>query len=169
MVSNLYCGLSKARWVDWHQLHLTLRFIGPVDGAMFCDIKESMEGLEAPSFELQLSGVGQFSAKGANRQQRHVLWVGCSSPPELFLLHKKIEDRLREVGLPQERRSFSPHITLARLEGQGDERLANYLQTFANFSTPPFRVEEVTLYHSDHSKGEVCYVDDHTTRLIPLE
>jgi RNA 2',3'-cyclic 3'-phosphodiesterase len=166
MVSSLFCGLPKARWVNVDQLHLTLRYIGPINGSQLEDVKEFLNSLENPSFELELSGVGQFSAKGPNRQQRHVLWVGCSKPPELLLLHKQIEMGLREIGLPAERLSFSPHVTLARLEGEADGRLAHYLETFAHFSTPSFDIRAITLYSSDRSKEEVCYIDEKTIQLL---
>lgn len=157
MVSHLFCGLPHARWVDWHQLHLTLRFLGPLDGATLWDIKEFLPTLTIPTFELRLLGVGLFSAKRAGR---HVLWVGCASPPELLALQGKIENGVRALGLPAERRNYSPHITLARIEGDSDARLADYLQAFSHFATPPFKVDRMVLYRSEQRREGMAYIEE---------
>lgn len=59
-LKSLCCGLPGARWVKPEQLHLTLCFIGEVDGTTFLDIKEVLSEITFAPFSLQLRGVGSF-------------------------------------------------------------------------------------------------------------
>lgn len=59
------CGLPGARWVKAEQLHLTMRFIGEVDGDRFLDIRDELAEVSCESFSMQLEGVG-FSRPAKN-------------------------------------------------------------------------------------------------------
>src|SRR5437868_11472123 len=56
-------GVPGARWQTRGQLHLTLRFIGEVDGRGAAMIDDALAGIEAPGFTLEPHGVGQFGNK----------------------------------------------------------------------------------------------------------
>ena len=51
-------GVPGARWQAREQLHLTLRFIGEVDGRDARDLDDMLASIDAPAFDLQLHGVG---------------------------------------------------------------------------------------------------------------
>ena len=53
-------GVPGARWQTREQLHLTLSFIGEVEGDVARMIDDALAGIDAPAFDLQLHGVGQF-------------------------------------------------------------------------------------------------------------
>ena len=53
----LRSGLSGARWIDPENYHLTLRFIGDVDGTTARDFTVALSGIEMPPFELRLNGL----------------------------------------------------------------------------------------------------------------
>ena len=59
-LAMICCGLPGARWVKPEQLHLTLRFIGEVNGDRFLDIRDNLMEVSSESFPLQLQGVGFF-------------------------------------------------------------------------------------------------------------
>ena len=67
-------GIPGARWMDEEQLHMTLRFIGEVDGAQFDDIRLALSAVQSPAFPLTLSGMGHF---GDGRKLR-ALWAGVA-------------------------------------------------------------------------------------------
>ncbi len=108
----LCCGLPGARWTPPEQFHLTLSFIGEVDGSTFLDIREALAEISVPQFSLQLQGVGFFPPRG----QPRVIWAGIEKSEPLHLLQRKITTRLFQRGLEPDNRKFSPHITLARLQ-----------------------------------------------------
>ena len=143
-VGMLCCGLPGARWVPAEQIHLTLRFIGGVDGVFFREIKEALAGVRSDTFPLQLKGLGAFPP----RKKPRVLWVGVEKNEVLVQLRNRIEAALVACGLEPEGRKFAPHITLARLRDTPLVRLTNYLAGNNMFACEPFTVEEFHLYSS---------------------
>jgi 2'-5' RNA ligase len=143
-LESMSFGIPGAKWVRPEQLHLTVRFIGEVDGALFHDIKNILAEVSAASFSLQLKGVGYFPPRGAPR----VLWIGMEKSEPLLLLRKKIDLRLLRVGVEPEGRKFSAHITLARLKNSPVQKIANFLSGNGLFSQEPFQVEDFKLYSS---------------------
>ena len=149
-------GIPGAKWVDPQQIHLTVRFIGDVDGTIFLDIKEALTQVESPSFPMALKGVGHFPPRGKPR----VLWVGIEQNPSLQSLKKRIDAILAGVGLAPEGRKFSPHITLARLKNSPVQKVANFLAGNGLFSQEPFEVREFKLYSSTLTpKGAIHKVE----------
>jgi 2'-5' RNA ligase len=143
-LARLCCGLPGARWVKPEQLHLTLRFIGEVDGGMFHDIREGLAEIVGKSFTLQLDGVGFFPPRGKPR----VVWIGLQQSEELLQLRNRIESCLVSLGLEPERRKFAPHITLARLKNTPPAKVGRFLENHSLFLSAPFTVEEFYLYSS---------------------
>ncbi len=142
-------GLPGAKWVGEENLHLTLRFLGELDGAQAADVDEALADLSTPSFELQLSGVSHF---GEGRNLR-ALWAGVAPSDAIVGLHDKIEQAMIRAGLPPEKRKFKPHVTLARFKSKPGEKLHEYLAEHALFRTPPFEVKSFTLFSSFLSAG----------------
>jgi len=163
------CGLPGAKWVPPEQLHLTLRFIGDVDGTLFRDLKESLLEIHFASFFIQLKGVGFFPPRGKPR----VLWVGVVKNANLALLQKKIENVLVKSGLEPERRKFFPHITLARLRNTPDSRSAAFHAYNSMFISDEFPAEKFTLYSSVLGKnGAKHYVEQHfqlSSNKLPIQ
>lgn len=137
-------GLRGAKWVVDGQVHLTLRFIGEVDGGVFSDIRELFQSIEAEPFELHISELGYFPP----RRRPEILWAGVQKNESLLSLRNKIETGLVRIGLPPDGRKFTPHITLARLKETPDEHVARYLAGNSPLQIPPFRVDQFCLYSS---------------------
>jgi 2'-5' RNA ligase len=149
-------GIPGARWIAPEQLHLTVRFIGDVDGAMFHDIRNILEEVTISPFEIQLKGVGHFPPRGKPR----VIWAGLENSESLQVLRKKIDSALVKIGLEPEGRKYSPHITLARLKNTPLQKIANFLSGNGLFSQEPFQVLDFKLYSSTLTpKGAVHTVE----------
>ncbi len=138
------CGLPGARWVQSEQMHLTLRFIGEVDGNRFQAIREALAQVRGSPFAIQLEGVGYFPP----RKKPRVVWVGIRPNQDLVRLRNRIEISLVRVGLAPEHRKFSPHITLARLNQTPASRVGRYLERHGLFRCPRFHVQRFRLYSS---------------------
>lgn len=143
-LGELCLGLPGARWNDPDQIHLTLRFIGEVDGGVFRDIQEALAGVAAEPFDVIPRGVGFFPP----RKNPESLWVGIENPDPLVHLRNNIESALVRAGIKSESRRFFPHIALARLKNTPPARVARFLAGNALFKLPAFPVTEFCLYSS---------------------
>ena len=145
LLAAISYGLAGAKWVEPDQLHLTLRFIGEVEGSRFMDIKEMLSTVEINQFPLRLKGIGHFPPRKAPR----VLWVGIDKNEVLPRLRGKIETTLVKGGLPPEGRKYSPHITIARLKNTPAVTVGNFMAANTLFASEPFLVENFYLYSSN--------------------
>jgi len=156
-LSSLCCGLPGARWVSPEQMHLTLRFIGDVDGRQLSLIREALAELPGVPFFLRLENIGFFPPRGNPR----VVWVGIQKNEQLVQLRNRIESALVRTGLEPEGRKFSPHITLARLKNTPASRIGAYLVHNSFFATEKFPVNKFLLYSSVlNSKGAKHYIEE---------
>ena len=155
-LESMSFGIPGAKWIDQQQIHLTVRFVGEVDGTTFLDIKAALEQVRLAPFSLALKGVGHFPPRGKPR----VLWVGIEQSQPLQSLKKRIDITLAGVGLEPEGRKFSPHITLARLKNSPIHKVANFLAGNGLFSQEPFEVKDFKLYSSTLTpKGAIHKVE----------
>lgn len=155
-LARMCSGLPGAAWVRPENFHLTLRFIGEVDGLQAADIDAALSNLSGPPFELVLTGLGQF---GEGRKTRAV-WVGVQASPELSALQSRIERALNSNGLEPESRKFHPHVTLARFSNSPGNKLRTFFAQHALFRTEPFQVTHFDLYSSELGKGGPVYTSE---------
>ena len=148
-------GVPGARWQAREQLHLTLRFIGEVDGRDARALDDALAGIDAPAFDLQLHGVGQFGNK-----QPHSLWAASRPNDLLDHLQRKVDTAIRRVGQPQDVHKFSPHVTLGRLRHPDLDKVREWLVTHALTTSPEFAVDRFCLYSSKlTSDGSIYRVE----------
>jgi 2'-5' RNA ligase len=104
----------QARWVPPENLHVTLWFIGEVKDDRAADIQAALNApFEIAPFTLGVQGLGAFPPSGPPR----VFWMGVTSgKQELAALHAALALRLAPLGIEPEHRTFSAHVTLARIK-----------------------------------------------------
>ncbi len=115
-------GIPGARWLPAENYHLTLRFIGETPAWRAEEIDSALSELRAREFALTMAGLGTFSKS----DRATTLWVGVERSEQLWRLRAKIETALQRAGLEPERRRFSPHVTLARLDNVPEAKLAGF-------------------------------------------
>jgi 2'-5' RNA ligase len=142
--------LSGARWAPVDQLHLTLRFFGPLAETEAEALEQGLAALEAPRLELRPTRLGSFPG----RDGPSVLWLGLSRAPALIALQSAIEATARGLGLAPEVRAFVPHLTLARLKGTRASALAAWIEGIDVAALPGFEAEGFELVASTlHPSG----------------
>lgn len=145
-------GVEGARWQDDDQLHLTVRFVGEIDDRAAQDLAFVLDGIDAPSFALDVRGAGLFERKG----RAHTLWAGITPSTPLTTLQAKVERACQVAGLAPEPRKFAAHVTLARLAG-GTVGAGAWVARHAGLSAPPWPVTRFGLYESRLGKGGSSY------------
>jgi RNA 2',3'-cyclic 3'-phosphodiesterase len=143
-LAALPVGVRGARLLPTEQYHLTLRFIGEVEGTVFTEIAEALGDLSAASFDLRLSGVGHFPPNG----QPKVLWAGVAESEPLRQLQDHIETCLRGLGLAPDSQNYTPHVTLARLKYGKINRIREFLVEHNDFTTDDIPIAAFNLYSS---------------------
>jgi RNA 2',3'-cyclic 3'-phosphodiesterase len=114
----------RISWVQPTSIHLTLKFLGDIDEQLVAPmqdaISEVVQGHRA--IDVPLDRLGVFP----RLQQPRVLWVGPSEQWEqgddnkrLVSLHRAIDDCCGMLNLAMDERSWSPHLTLARIKEGG--------------------------------------------------
>lgn len=159
-LAMLQAGVPGAHWQTREQLHLTLRFIGEVDGRDAAAADDALSLIEAPKFSLALKGVGEFGGKTP-----HALWAGVRDKEPVAFLQRKIETALQRAGLPPEQRKFVPHVTLARLRGSPRGRVMDFLTDHALYASAAFDVEAFILYSSVLTPNGSIYRAERAYRL----
>lgn len=139
---DLMEGPERLRWVDADTLHLTLRFIGEVDGAAAEDVAIALASLRFQPFDLSLSGVGQF-----HHRRWGALWAGIAQRDPVAALSARVDRAVASAGLPPETRAFVPHVTLARWSGLAPD-LQPWLTRHGTLASPPWTVRSFTLFES---------------------
>lgn len=152
-LTMLRAGLTGARWIDPENYHLTLRFIGDVDGTTARDFTHALGNITVPPFELRLNGLDSFGGR-----KPRAIFAGIVPSLPLETLQRANERAARETGLPPEGRNFKPHIALARLRGARPDAVAAYLERQSGVTAEPFIVSRFVLYSSRNSVGGGPYV-----------
>ncbi|MAF85574.1 MAG: RNA 2',3'-cyclic phosphodiesterase [Dehalococcoidales bacterium] len=116
-------NMPWVKWVNPDSIHLTLKFLGNVAIDRTDEITGAIETATRgiSPFVLQVKTPGVFP----NLRRVQVVWVGIGGEVDkLNRLQQQIESNLAQLGFAPESRSFTPHLTLARLSDRAspDER-----------------------------------------------
>ena len=139
-------------WVADENLHLTLRFIGEVEGPLADDIALALTRIRSHPLELGIDGVGLFE-----RRNGGALWAGVEPRPPVAALAAKVERACVSAGLEPERRAFHPHVTLARWNRREAKAAQAFLERNRALASGPFAVDRFILYESRLSRHGAHY------------
>jgi 2'-5' RNA ligase len=113
LLKSLRAVSPQTRWVRPENLHVTLKFIGEVAEARLAAIRSALAGVRSEQpVTLEFRGLGFFP----NEKHPRVFWAGIEASPNLKTLASDIDHATEKLGIPPEKRPFSPHLTLARFE-----------------------------------------------------
>ena len=152
-LSSLRGGLPGARWIDPENYHVTLRFIGDIDGMAANEIASLLPKIKRAPFEVKLQGLSSF---GGKKPRAVVASVSPCRP--LMELQAELERMMQRVGLDPEGRKFTPHVTLARLRDASNQDVADYLSVRGYFPSRTFTVDRFVLFSSRASVGGGPYI-----------
>lgn len=105
---------ADVKWVQPNNVHLSLAFLGDIFLQSVDAIKRELDEtvLTVEPFSLELKGVGSF---GSDKSIR-IIWAGVNDSPALAQLQSAVAERMKNLGIFNETRTFRPHLTLGRVK-----------------------------------------------------
>lgn len=159
---------AEVKWVKPYNAHLTLKFLAEISEADAESVKLFLDEIaqETRTFSAAFSGLGFFP----NEQRPRVLWVGIrEGANELRELAEKIDDKTATLGIPKEKRGFSPHLTLGRFKSNRNlDELMRLVKKAKDFHAGEFAASEIHLIQSVLSRSGPTYTKLHTASFSGL-
>ena len=169
-VASIYNGFKDSalniRWVKEENIHITLVFMGNVNEKDLDPMGKLLEkacNKYAP-FLIRVKGVGVFSSLRSPR----VLWIGIDGDIErMGHFRDRIQKDLRRFGINEEKRRFSPHLTVGRFKRgfNNIDRLKGLIEKYRDAVSPDSMVRELVLFKSDLRPEGAVYTKLHSWAL----
>ena len=101
-------------WVRVEHLHMTVKFLGEVDGSRVDGLLSALRtGLAAHDpFSLGFSGLGAFP----DFRRPRVVWIGVRNDRAIAAVASDIEGICESLGFARDERAFNAHLTLGRVK-----------------------------------------------------
>jgi RNA 2',3'-cyclic 3'-phosphodiesterase len=134
----------RVGWERAEKLHITIKFAGALDEAdlgKFIQTADRAAGSVSP-FNVRVAGTGAFiKPRGSN-----VLWLGTEAE-QIAGLAEYFYTPKNATGLP--RRSFNPHLTIARLREPEKSRALIDRHLGLKFEPVEFEAAGIVIYESE--------------------
>lgn len=109
-----FASCIYGKWVEYHNLHVTEKFIGDVEDKYVPIIKGILiDDLRQYDVNMNIGGLGFFP------QMVNAKVLMLKLKEENNILHaisNTINDKLFEMGIAKEEKKFKPHLTLCRIK-----------------------------------------------------
>ncbi len=155
-------GGQAARWTPKGNIHLTIKFLGDVERNDLPAVYEAVGRAAAgvTPFAVEVADLGCFP----NTRRPNIVWVGLQGElAALRRLQQAIEGALEPLGHPRERRPFSPHLTIGRVNRRASAAETAALgQTIASYGPVALgrvAVASVSVVQSDLRPAGPIYTD----------
>jgi RNA 2',3'-cyclic 3'-phosphodiesterase len=148
---------ADVKWVETHNQHLTLQFLGDVAEERIPAICQAVQrGVDAIGpFDLEIGFPGAFP----NVHKPRTIWLGTKQGAEQMAeLHEAVAAALAEVGIKDEDRRYQPHLTIGRVRGfKNLPLLSGLLKKHADFDAGKTAVDRVVVFSSRLQSGGPVY------------
>jgi RNA 2',3'-cyclic 3'-phosphodiesterase len=165
LIGILHAADADVKWVETHNLHLTLQFLGEVPEQEIAAVCKAVEkgAAQVQPFDMEVGRAGAFP----NSSRPRTLWIGAKSgSQQMAELHDNIALELADLGYQDEDRKFQTHLTIGRTRsGKNVAALGQLLKGHADFDAGRMRVEKATVFSSRLERGGPIYEILGTARL----
>ncbi len=138
---------ADIKFVDFENLHLTLKFLGEIREEVVDDIhsimEESFDGIRRVN--VNLKGVGVFP----NLRKIRVVWVGIEDSKEILInMQDRLEENISRLGFRRDKR-FTPHLTIGRVKSaKNKETLVEMIRAMNDKEIGEISIDRVLLKKS---------------------
>lgn len=145
--SGLLRGCIRGRYVSSDSFHITLAFLGDVEGSRVDTVIDALDRGCAgfAPFDISLGDLGSFG-----KRSKATLWQGLQDAGDLPAIAQSVRASLNTAGIAFDGKAFRAHITLMRAADLREGALP----------TPALAqgtVERITLFRSDLSGSRPVY------------
>jgi RNA 2',3'-cyclic 3'-phosphodiesterase len=149
LIAALDGTTADVKWVEPHNLHVTLKFLGDVRDREIANVCNAVTrgAAKVQPFDIEVRGAGAFPTAARPR----TVWLGVAEGDKpMVLLHDAVEAELAELGYREEHRRFQAHITIGRVRGAGTAiaDLGKRIVQQADFLAGRMTVSKVTVFAS---------------------
>jgi 2'-5' RNA ligase len=149
---SLQRGAVHVDWSPISNLHLTLLFLGEIDGGAVPALIAALSEIRCSPFEIDLQGCGTFDTPG-----RTALWIGVRGNERLVALRQSLISVVRPFSNVATDEPWRPHVTLGYAAENGRGKAARWVQRVQSFTWRSKAVEECHLYSSNRFSRHVEY------------
>jgi len=141
---------ESLKWVSTDNLHLTIKFIGDLPDEKLDPLKNLLTEtlIDQGGFSIDIQGLRMYP----NPKKPRVIWLGIVGGEPLTEIHNALESTLKPLGIPPEKRAYTPHLTIARVKRQTDPETAKLIgAVFSQFRVDSLgitTIDKVCLYKS---------------------
>jgi 2'-5' RNA ligase len=161
IVANLTTLLARLKptagisWSPPQNLHITTKFIGERREESLPELAAALAALPSrPAIPIAIEKLGFFPNPHAPR----VFWTGVHAGDALTQLARDIEDALAPLGIANEQRPYSPHLTLARIKTPGKQpALLQAVAQLPSLDFGRFTADRFHLYRSQTAPSGSVY------------
>lgn len=155
----------KMKAVERENLHWTVKFIGDKNQSQIGAIKSALDTLKSSlnPFSVTLFGAGVFPA---TVQRPNVMWVGARDEPAFRALLEEVDVALSKIGVAQEKRGYTPHLTIGRIKTITDEAaFKKFLDFNKSREFGKMVIDHLVLYESVLDPSGPAYSKLHEAKL----
>ncbi len=148
---------EKIKWVEDHNIHITLKFFGETEEKKIPEISNVLDAVagKTKAFDLSLQKLGIFGSSYSPR----VVWVGIEPYSELVDLMKLFQQELRAIGYEPDRQNLVPHLTMGRIKFLVDKPLfQKTISQYKEIASHPVKTVDFNLYESILKKEVPVYI-----------
>lgn len=120
----------NVKWVEPHNVHLTLKFLGDIKVQVVEEISTSLGSVlkDTQAFQSALTHIGTFPDQRFPR----VIWVGLKDEErKIAHIAMAIEESLGQMGFKKEKRPFQAHATIGRV--RSPKNISSLIQEINNY------------------------------------
>jgi 2'-5' RNA ligase len=146
---------ADLKMVEPKNIHITLRFLGPINPDMVEKIYSAIKNVKFTPFNITLHGLGVFPTLNYPR----VVWAGITDGAEqLKSIFEQLEPQIHELGFKPDPNGFTPHLTIARVRsGANKQRLVDLIERQQEYEFGNLRAECLKLKKSQLSPRGPAY------------
>lgn len=147
--------IPGARWTRQEGWHVTLKFLGSTWPRLLDEVSGAVASAAAGTavFETSLTEIGAFPSV----RRARVIWAGLSDSGDHFARLVEVLDDLLAEHFDPEKRAFTPHLTLARMNPSRDVREFAPDLVGMSIASAPFPIDRLVLYRSRLSPRGATY------------